>query len=57
MYFEVLLTNDERNAVLSALSAAIEGCYEAPAEDAAMVEDYKKALLDARAVMLEAVLG
>lgn len=56
MYFEILLTNDERNAILSALSAAIEKCYETPKEDAAMMEEYKRALIDARRVVLDSTL-
>lgn len=57
MYYEVLLTQDEYNTILSALREAIRKCYETPKEDQEMVKRYKHDLEVARFVLLQAEKG
>lgn len=54
MFIEVLLTQDEMNAILSALHTEIANCYQAVEEDRETVDYYRKSLLDARSVLLDA---
>lgn len=54
MCYEILLTQDEYNAVLSALHSAIRDCFECPKEEAEMMEAHKNDLLSARGVLLSA---
>lgn len=56
MNHTVTLTQDEYNAVLSALHTEIAACYHALEEDREIVDFYRKALLSVRSTLLSAKL-